>query len=189
MKNFKSIAVALVMALGTLTASAQKTTKVNVEKSTIEWVGKKVTGQHNGTINFSAGALVFDGKKLKGGEFTVNMNSLTATDLSGNGKDKLNGHLKADDFFGTDKYPTADLKFKTIAAKANNVYTVTADLTIKGITKPVTFDLTVGTNTATTSFKVDRTKYDIKYGSGSFFDGLGDKAINDDFELTVKLVF
>jgi polyisoprenoid-binding protein YceI len=189
MKNLKSIALAVVMALGTLTVTAQKTTKVNVEKSSIEWIGKKVTGKHNGTVNLSAGALVFDGKKLKGGEFTVDMNSINATDVSGNGREKLNGHLKADDFFGTDKFPTAELKFKTLASKGKNLYTVTADLTIKGITKPVTFDMTVGKNTAITTFNIDRTKYDIKYGSGSFFDGLGDKAILDEFELTVNLVF
>lgn len=117
------------------------------------------------------------------------MTSLTATDLTGEYQGKLNGHLKADDFFGTDKFPTAKLVFKTIGAKATDVYTVTADLTIKGITKPVTFDITVKGNTATTAFKVDRTKYDIKYNSGNFFENLGDKTINDDFELAVALKF
>jgi polyisoprenoid-binding protein YceI len=117
------------------------------------------------------------------------MTSLTATDLTGEYQGKLNGHLKADDFFGTDKFPTAKLTFKTIKTKATNVYTVTADLTIKGITKPVTFDITVNENTATTAFKVDRTKYDIKYNSGNFFENLGDKTINDDFELAVALKF
>ncbi|MCB0443637.1 MAG: YceI family protein, partial [Flavobacterium sp.] len=80
------------------------------------------------------------------------------------------------DFFGVDKFATSSLEFKTIAAKGGDVYTVTADLTIKGKTLPVTFDLAVGNGTARTSLKVDRTKYDIKYGSGSFFDNLGDKA-------------
>ncbi|MBA4276348.1 YceI family protein [Flavobacterium sp.] len=188
MKNLKSIALALVVVLTTATVSAQ-TKKIDAAASTIEWVGKKVTGQHNGTVNFKDGALVFKGAKLKGGSFTVNMTSLTATDLSGEYQGKLNGHLKADDFFGTDKFPTATLVFKKIGAKSANVYTVTADLTIKGITKPVTFDITVNGNTATTAFNVDRTKYDIKYNSKSFFESIGDKAIYDEFELKVALKF
>ena len=188
MKNLKSIALALVVVFSTVAATAQ-TKNINTTTSNIEWVGKKVTGQHNGTVNFKDGALVFKGKKLKGGIFTVDMTSLTATDLSGEYQGKLNGHLKADDFFGTDKYPTAKLVFKKIGTKAANVYTVTADLTIKGITKPVTFVMTVKGNTATTAFNVDRTKYDIRYNSKSFFESIGDKAIYDDFELKVNLKF
>ena len=189
MKNFKTIALALVVVLSTLSVTAQ-TKKVNASASTINWNGKKVTGQHEGTINLKDGALVFKGKKLVGGTFNVDMNSIVVTDLkAGQGKEKLEGHLKADDFFGTDKFATATLVFKKLVTKAANVYTVTGDLTIKGITKPVTFDLTTTANTATANVKIDRTKYDIKYGSGSFFDSLGDKAINDDFDLAVALKF
>ena len=188
MKNLKSIALALVVVLSTLSVSAQ-TKNINTATSSIEWLGKKVTGQHNGTVNFKDGTLVFKKNILAGGSFTVNMTSLTATDLSGEYQGKLNGHLKADDFFGTEKYPTATLVFKKIGVKSANVYNVTADLTIKGITKPVTFELTVNGNTATTAFNVDRTKYDIKYGSKSFFESIGDKAIYDEFELKVALKF
>lgn len=187
MKNLKSIALAFV-ALATLSVTAQ-TKKIDASKSTIEWVGKKVTGQHNGTVNFKDGAVVLKGNKLVGGSFTVDMTSLTATDLSGEYQGKLNGHLKADDFFGTDKFPTATLVIKKIGAKSANVYTATADLTIKGITQPVTFDMTVNGNTATTAFNVDRTKYGIKYNSKSFFESIGDKAIYDEFELKVTLKF
>lgn len=188
MKNFKSIALALVVVLSTLSVTAQ-TKKVDAAKSTINWVGKKVTGQHNGTVNLKDGKLVFRGKKLTGGAFTVDMNSLTATDLQGEWLGKLNGHLKADDFFGTEKFPTATLVFKKIATKGANLYTVTGDLTIKNITKPVTFDLATTANSATTKFNVDRTKYDIKYNSKSFFESIGDKAIYDEFELEVALKF
>jgi polyisoprenoid-binding protein YceI len=188
MKNLKSITLALVVVLSTLSASAQ-TKNINTATSSIEWLGKKVTGQHNGTVNFKDGTLVFKKNILAGGSFTVNMTSLTATDLSGEYQGKLNGHLKADDFFGTEKFPTATLVFKKIGVKSANVYNVTADLTIKGITKPVTFELTVNGNTATTAFNVDRTKYDIKYGSKSFFESIGDKAIYDEFELKVALKF
>jgi len=189
MKNLKTIAIALLVTFGTAVATAQGK-KVNVEKSKINWVGKKVTGQHEGTISFQDGSLEFKSNKLVGGSFTVNMTSVNVTDLkAGEGKEKLEGHLKSPDFFGTEKYTTASLDFKKVTSKGKGVYTVTADLTIKGITKPVTFDIAVTANSATTSFKVDRTKYDIKYGSGSFFDNLGDKVISDEFDLTVNLQF
>ena len=189
MKNLKTIAIALFVAAASISVNAQ-TKKIDVSSSTIKWVGKKVTGEHSGTVNFKDGSIIFKGKKLTGGSFVVDMTSLTSTDLTGEYQGKLNGHLKADDFFGTDKYPTSKLVFKKIGTtKTTNVYAVTADLTIKGITKPVTFDLTVNPNSATTAFKVDRTKYGIKYNSGNFFENLGDKTISDDFELTVALKF
>ena len=189
MKNLKTIAIALLVTFGTTVATAQKKT-IDVEKSKINWVGKKVTGEHSGTINFKEGTLILQGGKLMGGNFTVNMTTIAVTDLKpGQGKEKLEGHLKADDFFGTEKFTTAAIEFKKVTPKAKGTYTVNADLTIKGITKPVAFDMTVTNNTATSSFKVDRTKYDIKYGSGSFFDNLGDKVISDEFDLTVNLQF
>jgi len=188
MKNLKSIALALVVILSTLSVTAQ-TKKVDATKSSINWLAKKVTGQHNGTINLKDGALVFKGKKLVGGTFTVDMTTINDLDLTGDYKGKLEGHLKSDDFFSVQKFPTSTLVFKTIGAKGKDVYTVTADLTIKGITNPVTFDITVAENSATTTLKIDRTKYDIKYGSKSFFESIGDKAIYDEFELTVALTF
>lgn len=164
--------------------------KVDVAKSSIQWIGKKVTGAHDGTIKLASGTLVMEKSELKGGKFVVDMTSINVTDLeAGKGKEKLEGHLKADDFFGVDKFATSTLDFKKIAKKSANVYTVTADLTIKNITKPVTFDITINKNNATANVMIDRTKYDIKYGSGSFFDNLGDKAINDEFELKVNLAF
>ena len=104
-------------------------------------------------------------------------------------KEKLDGHLKAEDFFGVDKFKTATLVFKNISTKNKTNYTVTADLTIKGITKPVTFDIVINGNAASSVVKIDRTKYDIKYGSGSFFTDLGDKTINDEFELKINLAW
>lgn len=187
MRNLKSIALALV-ALASFTVNAQ-TKKIDVAKSGIVWTGKKVTGSHTGTINLQSGNLVFKKKLVKGGTFVVDMTTINTTDLSGKGKESLDGHLKADDFFGVDKFKTATLTFTNISTKNKNNYTITADLTIKGITKPVTFDLVVNGNTATATVKVDRTKYGIKYGSGSFFSDLGDKTISDEFELEVKLAW
>lgn len=188
MKNIKTIAIALLVTFTAVNASAQ-IKKINTSKSTINWLAKKVTGQHVGTVALKDGALFFNKKKLARGKFTVDMTSLTGTDLTGEYLGKLNGHLKSDDFFGTEKFPTATLSFKKIVEKTNGIYTVTADLTIKGITNPITFDLATTANSATTKLIVDRTKYDIKYGSGSFFDNLGDKAIDNEFELKVALQF
>jgi polyisoprenoid-binding protein YceI len=187
MKNLKAIAVALLVAFGT-TVSAQSK-KIDVAKSSINWLAKKVTGEHSGTVNLKEGTLMFKGGKVSGGKFIVDMTSLTSTDLTGEYLGKLNGHLKSEDFFSVEKFPTATLVFKKIAAKANGVYAITADLTIKGITKPVTINLATTSNTATTTFMVDRTIYDIKYGSKSFFESIGDKAIDNEFELKVALKF
>lgn len=189
MKTLKTIALALV-ALTTISATAQQKKKVDVTKSKLTWVGKKVTGEHSGTVNLRDGVLIFKGKELTGGSFTVDMNSITVTDLkAGQGKEKLEGHLKNDDFFGTDKYDTASLELTSVASKGNGAYTVKGNLTIKGKTEPIAFDMSVSGNSAKAKFNVDRTKYGIKYGSGSFFDNLGDKAINDEFEVTAALVF
>jgi polyisoprenoid-binding protein YceI len=188
MKNLKALALIALVTFST--AGVAQTKKIDATKSTIKWVGKKVTGQHSGTINFKDGALTFSAKKLSGGRFNVDMATIAVTDLkAGEGKEKLEGHLKADDFFGTEKYPTANLIFRKVTEKSAGVYTVEADLKIKEKTNEVTFDLVVKGNTATTKLTIDRTRYDIKYGSGSFFDNLGDKAISDDFDLTVSLQF
>jgi polyisoprenoid-binding protein YceI len=118
----------------------------------------------------------------------MDMTSINTTDLEGDYKNKLDGHLKANDFFGVEKHPKATLVFTSVTKNETN-YSVVGDLTIKGITNKITFDLEISGNTATTSLKVDRTKYGIKYGSASFFDDLKDKAIYDEFDLKVSLKF
>jgi len=187
MTKLKTIAIALLVTFGTVNA---QTKKVDAAKSSINWLAKKVTGQHEGNVNLKEGNLIFKGKKVVGGNFTVDMTSMTTTDLkAGQGKEKLDGHLKSEDFFGIEKFPTATLVFKSIGEKSAGVYSVTADLTIKGITDSVNFDLTTSANTATTKLSVDRTKFGIKYGSKSLVDTIADKAIDDEFELTVALKF
>ncbi|NBC57637.1 MAG: YceI family protein [Bacteroidetes bacterium] len=163
--------------------------KVDVQNSKITWTGEKLTGSHEGTINLSEGYFEMKDGKLVGGEFTADMTSITVTDLEGDSKKKLEGHLNSDDFFGVKKYPTAKFTIKTAAEKSNGVYGVSGDLTIKGKTNPIAFDLKMSKNTAKTTLVIDRTKYDIRYGSGSFFDDLGDKTIYDEFTLDIMLKF
>lgn len=189
MKNLKVLSLALFLFISFQQGIAQ-TSKIDISKSIINWEGEKITGEHEGTIKFKDGYLIFKDKKLIGGSFTADMKTLTNTDQTGNSKQKLEGHLKSADFFNTANFTTATLVFKNVASEANNKYLVSSDLTIKGITNPIQFELIIiDKNKATASLKVNRTKYDIKYGSGSYFDDLGDKTIYDEFEFDVVLVF
>lgn len=164
--------------------------EVKTESSTVTWKGYKFAGSHNGSIALKSGALEFDGDKLSGGEFVVDMTTISVEDLeAGNGKEKLEGHLNADDFFGTADHATSKLVFTDVKSSGKNSYEVTGDLTIKGITKPVTFDVSVYGSKATATLKIDRTNYDIHYGSTNFTDTLKDKAIYDEFDLVVDLEF
>ena len=161
---------------------------VDVSNSIVNWTGKKVTGQHTGEISISAGTLEFTDGALSGGSFTIDMTSLKTTDLSGGMAGKLDGHLKSDDFFGVATHPTATLVITDVAMD-DAAYKVTGDLTIKGKTAPVTFTTTIMPDVAKADITVDRTVYDVRYGSGKFFDNLGDKMISDNFDLSVSLAF
>ncbi len=187
MKIFQTVflLVAMFFSVGTF---AQKNENINVKTSQIKWEGKKVVGSHDGTINFKSGSITTNNGKLTGGTFKVDMTSLVVTDLAaGQGKEKLEGHLKSDDFFGVENHKESSLVFKKVKDLGNNKYQVTADLTIKGQTKPVEFEATFSGKEGMAKVTIDRTLYDIKYGSGSFFDNLGDKAINNDFTLDITI--
>jgi polyisoprenoid-binding protein YceI len=166
---------------------------VDPSGSSVKWLGKKVTGEHNGTINIKEGTLeVVDGE-VKSGTVLVDMQSIANEDLKDQSyNQKLVGHLKSDDFFSVETYPTAKLVL-TDVKKTGDKYTFTGDLTIKGITNPVTFNATSSTGSDDVvqlngDVTIDRTKYNVKYGSSSFFDNLGDKVIYDDFKLDFVLV-
>jgi polyisoprenoid-binding protein YceI len=163
--------------------------EVSITKSSVTWKGYKVTGSHTGTIALKSGSLSFEDSKLVGGTFVMDMKSIACTDLEGVYKGKLEGHLKSDDFFGVENNPTARLVFTNVTGGDKGVYTIKGDLTIKGKTNNVLFDLTVNEHNATTALKINRAKYDVKYGSISFFEGLKDKAIYDEFDLQVNLEF
>ncbi|MEM7382309.1 MAG: YceI family protein [Bacteroidota bacterium] len=190
-KNVISLALALVfgtaLQAGNPVDGEKKTVKT--ETSTVTWKAYKVTGSHTGTVNLNSGSLEFEDGKLTGGDFEVDMTSLISTDLEGEYKGKLEGHLKSDDFFGVETHPTSKLVFTKVKASGKNSYEVTGDLTIKGITKAITFDVSIYGSKATATLKVDRAEYNVRYGSGSFFENLGDKTIYDEFDLVVDLEF
>jgi polyisoprenoid-binding protein YceI len=189
MKQLKTILLVTVAAT-IFSAFALKDTgfKVDTEKSKITWVGKKVTGQHNGTIQLAEGSFTMKGKKVAGGSFTIDMTTLKDAEANA----RLETHLKSDDFFSTEKFPKATFVTSKIESKGGDQYLVKGDLTIKGITNPIEFPATInvanGQITAKANIVVDRTKFDIKFRSGNFFENLGDKAIEDNFELGVELV-
>lgn len=165
--------------------------KVDASKSSVNWLAKKVTGQHNGTITISNGTLALANDKIVGGKFEIDMTSIVNADLQGEWNTKLIGHLKSDDFFSVAKNPTAKLDITKVETKENNTI-VNGKLTIKGITQDISFPASVSKKgnvvVAIATIRIDRTKYDIKYGSKSFIEGIGDKAIDDEFELQVNLV-
>ena len=187
MKTIKSLGL-LVLALTLTTAVFAGSQKVDVAKSSVKWLGKKVTGEHSGTINIKEGNLEVANGKVTGGKVVIDMSTLANTDLTDAGMNgKLVGHLKSDDFFGVATYPTAELVITKVEGN-----TFSGNLTIKGTTNPASFTATSAKDGKTTVYKgtltVDRSKYNVKYGSKSFFDNLGDKVIYDEFTLDFSLV-
>jgi polyisoprenoid-binding protein YceI len=165
-------------------------TKVEIDPaaSKIVYIGKKITGEHTGEVSLANGFLNFDKDVLKGGEFEIDMTTISNTDLTDKEyHKKFIDHMISDDFFAVEKFKTAKFVIKTVK-KEKADYKVTGDLTIKGKTAPVTFKAVASKESATAKIVFDRTKYDIKYGSGKFFQGLGDKMIKDEVELNVSLV-
>jgi len=187
MKTIKILTLFL-FAFTCLAFTKNTTKKVDVEKSVVKWVGYKLTGQHEGTISIKEGELNFENKVLTGGTFTMDMGSINTTDLEGGSKNRLDGHLKDEDFFDVDKYKTAAMVFKEIKPSDKD-YSIKADLTIKGITKEILFNMSVSETSATANLKIDRTQFNITYKSATFTNILKDKAIYDEFDLSVKLSF
>jgi len=166
---------------------------VDVTSSNIVWNGYKVTGSHTGNVKVKSGKLNIDGGKLTGGSFEIDMTSVTCTDLTGGGADKLVGHLNSDDFFGVATYPTAKFVIsRAIATDTKGNYKIIGNLTIKSTTKEIKFNANVveadDMVKAIGKITIDRSDFDVRYGSGSFFDSLGDKTIYDEFDMNVSLV-
>lgn len=165
--------------------------QVNLEESSVKWTGVQLSGKsHYGTLSFKSADLSFSNEKLIGGNFVVDMKSLSVDDLTGRGKTSLEGHLKADDFFSVNDFNYSELKLNAVNMVSENEYSATGDLTIKGYTHKaeVSFHKEEGSRNMKAKLVFDRSKYDVRYGSGSFFENLGDKLILDDIELEATLV-
>jgi polyisoprenoid-binding protein YceI len=173
---------------------------LDTKTSVVKWEAQKVvTGGHNGLISVKEGFLHFEGGALKGGEVSIDMASLTCEDLKSDKETaaKLVGHLTSPDFFDVKTYPTSKFVVTSVKAlpQAKKLgapnYEITGDLTLKKATHPITFPALVEVKgkevSATAKINIDRTKWDVRYGSGTFFKGLGDKAIKDEFTLDIAL--
>jgi polyisoprenoid-binding protein YceI len=177
-------------------AAATESYKVQPQLSTLGWTGKKIGGQHSGTIALKEGTVQVKGSQIVGGTFVADMTSLKNTDLTDAGYNaKLVGHLKSDDFFGVEKNPTATFVITSIKqlkgdANGNNA-TITGNLTIKGKTNPLSFPAKVGVKNgvaaASGTASIDRTKYDVTFGS-TLFGTAADKAVDDVFTLSFNVI-
>ncbi len=181
------------LAVLAMAATAPLTYNVDLTSSNIIWKGYKVTGEHTGTVKLKNGNLQFTDGQLTGGSFDVDMNTIACTDLEGEWAGKLVGHLKSDDFFGVAKYPVAKFVItRVIPQDTKGNYKIIGNLTIKETTKEIKFFVNLAENggrvTATGKLTIDRSEYNVRYGSGSFFDNLGDKTIYDEFDLAITLV-
>ncbi len=174
--------------LFTVTMNAQDRLNADIEKTTLHWLGEKVLGEHNGTVKLKDGWLDWQDNKIVSGEFTIDMKSIKDDD----GSERLESHLKSDDFFGVEQYPESKLVVTGSESFEKGTALVKGDLTIKEITHPIEFKAAIQKEDGRTWFfaniTVDRTKYNVRYGSGAFFDNLGDKMIYDEFKLKVNLL-
>ncbi|MFZ2899713.1 MAG: YceI family protein [Saprospiraceae bacterium] len=169
-----------------------ETYKVDLTNSKIAWKAYKVTGEHFGIIKLQSGILQFQDGLLTGGQFVVDMSTIDVQDMDGEYAQKLEGHLNSDDFFSVQTHKTSSLILSQVKSLGKNQYDIVGDLTIKGITQKISFKATVeqaGAKVmADAAVKIDRSKFDVRYGSATFFGNLGDKAIYDEFDLTISLV-
>lgn len=160
--------------------------KVDAANSSIGWSAKKVGGGHTGTVKITEGSLVYNGKSLQKGVFLMDMSSITSDNA------RVTTHLKSPDFFSAEKNPISKFEITKVSAAGKERVNISGNLTIKGITHPLTFPATVKQGkdvvvAAASGIRVDRTKYDIKFRSKTFFGDIGDKAIDDEFELSINL--
>lgn len=167
---------------------------VNLDSSSIAWTGFKPTGSHNGMIGIENGTFNIEDGKISGGNFTIDMSTITVLDIPADdeGNGKLVGHLTSADFFDVEKYPKANFEI-TGLEEVEGKMMLSGNLTLKEAKNNVTFPVSVtheGDTMILTSetFTIDRTKWNVEYGSKSIFDNLGDKFINDDIELTIKVM-
>ena len=194
MNSFKSFSLLFYFTFFALTAqgiesNSQTLLKINTEKSTLKWIGVKITtNQHSGSLNFKSGEMTIKDGLVVSGNFIVDMTSISVEDISGSGKKRLEGHLKSDDFFSVDKHDKALLSIKG-SKKTDKGFLVDANLTIKDLTHPIQFNMVSIEGGYNADLVFDRSKYNVRFRSGSFFENLGDKLIIDDIVLSSELRF
>jgi len=197
-KMKKSIVIILGILVTTATVFAANTKKeksafeIDTKASKVHWTAKKVTGEHTGYLSVGKGTLMVENNSVVAAQVSVDMNSIVCTDITDAGTNqKFVGHLKSNDFFSVEKHPKVNFEITSMKPGAAGEYIVNGKLTIKGITNDVNFPAKVSVNNglvkAVGTAKLDRTKWDIRYGSGKFFQGLGDKMIYDEFEVTFDI--
>jgi len=167
--------------------------KINSKESTIEWTGRKVTGAHNGIISVKEGEFSFENNLLSSGRFVIDMQSIKILDIEDTETNtQFASHLASDDFFNSNEYPEALFEIKSVEPQGKNLYSVTGDLTIKGITNSINTVLQIiitnGTAVLNTKLAVDRTLFNIRFRSGNFFKDLGDTLIFNNFDLDIHLI-
>jgi polyisoprenoid-binding protein YceI len=187
------LSIIAIFLLAGMSVNAQTIYKADVANSKVNWIGKKITGEHNGTIALTSGEFTITNDVISKATFVIDMTSIKCLDLTDEGyRAKLEGHLKSDDFFGVDKFPKATFVIdKVVKIQKGNTF-VRGKITIKGVSQPIEIKAVI-TNTAEgyriyANFTIDRTKFGLKYGSGSFFDSLGDKTIYDDFNISLNIL-
>ena len=184
----KTLLLLVISGLYLVNAGAQSKLVADTTQTKLLWLGEKVTGEHSGTIKLQSGWINLQDNKVASGEFDIDMASIKDTENNS----RLMGHLKSDDFFGVEKFPVAKLVITGSTPFDKGSGTISGNLTIKDVTNPIEFKAAMQKKDDGTWFfanlSIDRTKYNIRYGSGSFFDNLGDKTIYDEFKLKVNLL-
>lgn len=192
MKQF-TLFTFLIGALALAFTGPVENVSIDTEQSQITWKGYKVLGSHTGYVSVKDGDFQMQDGALVGGSFMIDMTSITCTDLEGEYADKLVGHLKSDDFFGVANFPTASFNITQVISRGTpGSYKIVGDLTIKEKTQQIKFNANIseedGQNIAVADVTIDRSDFDVRYGSGSFFDNLGDNTIYDEFDLSIRMV-
>lgn len=184
MKRILLLTAAVLFAIFTNAQSYQ----VKTSDSVLKWTGKKVAGSHHGKIDLKEGTFTLKNNEIESGVFVIDMTSITNDDLTGDSNKSLVGHLKSDDFFSVEKNPEATLVLTGSTPLKNNKATAKGNLTIKGITQPIEFEATQKGSSFSATITIDRTLYNVRYGSGKFFSNLGDNMISDNFIIEVELL-
>ncbi len=167
-------------------ASGEKVS-INLDSSVIRWVGTKITGQHNGTIKLKSGHIFVDGEKITGGEFVMNMDSITVLDLTGEQKQKLEKHLRTTDFFEVEKFPESRFIITSLEESPEGTR-VTGNLTMRDTTHSISFTAKIEKtddgkpSKVLADFNIDRQKWGIVY------KGKPDDAIRDEVNLQPEII-